>query len=158
MLSVRVPPSASQHVAVDRDGPLAPRRPDRSPRRRLRPINRWISLVRPSNLPLRSRRFRGAVLPGNMLYSAVTQPRPCPAIQGGNVVGHAGGAEHGRPPGTESTRSPDAALVKWRLTLIARALIGLTVVVTHVGQSFRVKPQSDSLRLGCEHTMPEMPF
>ena len=38
--------------------------------RRLRPISRWISVLRPSAL----RRFRGDVLPGNMLYSAVTQP------------------------------------------------------------------------------------
>jgi len=35
---------------------------------------------RPSTLPPR---FRGEVLPGNMLYSAVTQPLPLPNSQGG---------------------------------------------------------------------------
>jgi hypothetical protein len=33
-----------------------------------------------------SRRFRGLVLPGSMLYSAVIQPRPLPTIQGGTLA------------------------------------------------------------------------
>jgi len=45
-------------------------------------MSRWISLERPSVLS-RSRRLRGRVLPGSMLYSAVAQPRPSPAIQSG---------------------------------------------------------------------------
>ena len=46
-------------------------------------MSRWISLVRPSTLPDRSRGFRGRVLPGSMEYSAVIQPRPWPTIQAG---------------------------------------------------------------------------
>ena len=48
-------------------------------------MSRWISVVRPSTLPPRSRALRGAVLPGSMLYSAVTQPLPWPTIHGGTL-------------------------------------------------------------------------
>src|ERR1700746_1996947 len=52
--------------------------------RRLRPINRWISTVRPVCLPAEaSRRVRSRVARGSMPYSAVTQPRPWPLSQGG---------------------------------------------------------------------------
>jgi hypothetical protein len=48
--------------------------------RRLRPIRRWISTVRPSGRPLvTSRRLRSPVEAGSIPYSAVTQPRPEPA-------------------------------------------------------------------------------
>ena len=83
MLAVRVPPSASstsQSTVIER----SPRASRSTTARRLRPISRWISVVRPSTLPT-SRRLRGLVLPGSMLYSAVTQPRPLPAIHGGTV-------------------------------------------------------------------------
>ena len=46
-------------------------------------MSRWISVVRPSTFVPRSRRLRGLVLPGSMLYSAVSQPRPLPFIQPG---------------------------------------------------------------------------
>ena len=81
MLAVRVPPSASstsQSTVIDRS-PSASRS---TTARRLRPISRWISVVRPSTLA-RSRALRGLVLPGSMLYSAVTQPLPLPVIQAG---------------------------------------------------------------------------
>ena len=82
MLSVRVPPSASStsQSMVTVRSPMASRS---ITARRLRPISRWISVVRPSRFPPRSRRLRGLVLPGNMLYSAVSQPRPWPLSQGG---------------------------------------------------------------------------
>src|SRR3954447_24239010 len=52
--------------------------------RRLRPISRWISTVRPSGRPLvTSRCLRSPVEAGSMPYSAVIQPRPLPAIQRG---------------------------------------------------------------------------
>ena len=49
-----------------------------------RPISRWISWVRPDCLPLAaSRVIRSGDAPGNMEYSAVTQPLPRPRIQRG---------------------------------------------------------------------------
>ena len=51
-----------------------------------RPIRRWISTVRPSSLPLEmSRGLRSPVDAGSIPYSAVTQPRPWPAIQRGTL-------------------------------------------------------------------------
>ena len=47
-------------------------------------MRRWISTVRPSGRPFdTSRRFRSPVDAGSIPYSAVTQPRPRPAIQRG---------------------------------------------------------------------------
>src|SRR5215471_12322890 len=52
--------------------------------RRLRPISRWISMVRALFLPAdASRRVRSEVARGSMPYSAVTQPRAWPLSQGG---------------------------------------------------------------------------
>ncbi len=52
--------------------------------RRERPIRRWISTVRPDCFPAAaSRRTRELVAPGNMPYSAVTQPLPVPFNHGG---------------------------------------------------------------------------
>ena len=54
------------------------------PARRLRPIRRWISIVRPLCLPLAaSRPTRSGDEPGSIEYSAVTQPLPLPRIQRG---------------------------------------------------------------------------
>src|SRR6185437_13108907 len=51
-----------------------------------RPINRWISCVRPLCRPrLASRGVRVRVERGNMEYSAVTQPLPDPLIKPGTV-------------------------------------------------------------------------
>src|SRR6185503_17308186 len=53
--------------------------------RKLRPISRWISTVRPLCLPAEaSRRVRSWVARGSMPYSAVTQPRPWPLSHGGS--------------------------------------------------------------------------
>src|SRR5258708_1853490 len=52
--------------------------------RRLRPISRWISTVRPPCLPaVASRRVRSRVARGSMPYSAVIQPRAWPLSHGG---------------------------------------------------------------------------
>src|ERR1700686_3437226 len=63
-------------VAIDGDLALT--------ERRLRPISRWISTVRPLCLPAdASRRVRSSVARGSMPYSAVIQPRPWPLSHGG---------------------------------------------------------------------------
>jgi hypothetical protein len=52
--------------------------------RRLRPMSRWISMVRPPWRPcVASRGVRVVVLAGNRLYSAVSQPRRAPRSQFG---------------------------------------------------------------------------
>ena len=52
--------------------------------RRLRPMRRWISMVRPLCRPrTASRGVRVGVAPGSMLYSAVSQPRPEPRSHAG---------------------------------------------------------------------------
>ena len=83
MLAVRVPPSAcstSQSTAMVR----SPITPGSMTARRLRPISRWISMVRPPCRPrAASREVRVGVAPGSMLYSAVSQPRPAPRSQPG---------------------------------------------------------------------------
>src|SRR5258708_1853489 len=83
MPAVRVPPSAwitSQSMVICRS-PSATRS---TTARRLRPMSRWISIVRPFCLPAAaSRRVRSRVARGNMPYSAVIQPRAWPLSQGG---------------------------------------------------------------------------
>src|SRR5579862_5146448 len=83
MAAVRVPPSAwitSQSILTWRSP-----RPGRSvTARRLRPIRRWISWVRPLWAPrVASRLPRVPVARGSMPYSAVTQPRPLLRRNGG---------------------------------------------------------------------------
>ena len=52
--------------------------------RRLRPISRWISCVRPDCLPSAASRFiRVLVARGSIPYSAVSQPCPLPLRNGG---------------------------------------------------------------------------
>ena len=81
MDAVRVPPSAS---STSQSSVMV-----RSPSsfistawRRLRPIRRWISTLRPSFLTP-SRALRVPVEAGSMAYSAVTQPWPFPRRKGG---------------------------------------------------------------------------
>ena len=60
------------HVAIDRDLPFAERLEIDDRARKLRPIRRWISTVRPDCLPAEaSRRVRSEVARGSMPYSAV---------------------------------------------------------------------------------------
>ena len=79
----RVPPSAcntSQSTVIWR----SPNAGRSTQARRLRPIRRWISWVRPDCLPEdASRRMREPVERGSMPYSAVTQPLPPPRNHGG---------------------------------------------------------------------------
>ena len=83
MDAVRVPPSAcmtSQSTTIWR----SPSASKSVTARKLRPIRRWISTVRPPCLPrAASRLLRVWVERGSMPYSAVTQPRPLPFIQRG---------------------------------------------------------------------------
>ena len=79
----RVPPSAfsTSQSTVMVISPMALRS---TTARRLRPIRRWISWVRPDCLPrAASRSPRVWVARGSMPYSAVTQPSPLPRRKGG---------------------------------------------------------------------------
>src|SRR3954470_13887076 len=83
MAAGRVPPSAcstSQSRVSVRSG-IAERS---TTARRLRPISRWISAVRPDGLPwFTSRPERVWVARGSMEYSAVSQPSPESFLKGG---------------------------------------------------------------------------
>ena len=83
MDAVRVPPSASStsqsSVIV-----LSPSAFRSTAWRRLRPISRWISTLRPSFL-IPSRFFRSVVEAGSIAYSAVTHPCPLPFRNGGTA-------------------------------------------------------------------------
>jgi hypothetical protein len=85
MDAVRVPPSAwsaSQSTVIC----TSPNVTRSHTARNERAISLWISWVRPDCLPLAaSRDARSGVEPGSMEYSAVTQPRPVPRIQGGTL-------------------------------------------------------------------------
>ena len=81
--AVRVPPSAWITSQSSRTV-FSPSAFMSTTARMLRPISRWISIVRPPTLPrAASRSVRVSVEPGSMPYSAVTQPRPSPFIQRG---------------------------------------------------------------------------
>ena len=76
MAAVRVPPSAWM-TSQSRMTVRSPRAFMSTTERRLRPMRRWISWVRPPILPFSlSRGVRVRVERGSMEYSAVTQPRP----------------------------------------------------------------------------------
>ena len=65
--------------------------------RRLRPMRRWISCVRPPTLPrAASRSERVWVERGNMPYSAVTQPAPAVAQERRHALLHRRRAQHAR--------------------------------------------------------------
>ncbi len=81
----RVPPSASS-TSQSTQTVRSPSASKSTTPRSERPISRWISTVRPSGRPLdTSRFFRSPVEAGSIEYSAVTQPRPLPAIQRGTA-------------------------------------------------------------------------
>ncbi|CFW39956.1 Uncharacterised protein [Bordetella pertussis] len=83
MLAQRVPPSACS-TSQSRCRVRSPSRRRSNTARRLRPIRRWISWVRPLCLPrAASRSPRVCVARGSMPYSAVTQPSPRPFRNGG---------------------------------------------------------------------------
>src|SRR5690625_277802 len=83
MAAVRVPPSAwmtSQSTTIV----FSPRALVSTTARRLRPMSREISWVRPETLPRTdSRAVRSPVARGSIAYSAVTQPRFLPFSQRG---------------------------------------------------------------------------
>ncbi len=78
MAAVRVPPSACS-TSQSRTMVFSPRALVSMTARRLRPMSRLISWVRPPMRPLTlSRSERVLVARGSMAYSAVTQPVPLP--------------------------------------------------------------------------------
>jgi hypothetical protein len=79
-----------------------------------RPINRWISCVRPDGLPsFTSRRMRSADAPGSIEYSAVTHPLPLPRIQRG-TSSSIDAVHNTRVAPNETSTEPAAASVKSR--------------------------------------------
>src|SRR5262245_5139408 len=82
MAAVRVPPSASM-TSQSIQSVRSPRSSMSTMARIDRPISRWISLVRPSVLPERSRGFRLSVEAGSIPYSAVIHPCPFPSSHWG---------------------------------------------------------------------------
>jgi hypothetical protein len=83
--AVRVPPSAWS-TSQSTQSVRSPSAFVSTTERRLRPIRRWISSVRPDDLPREiSRSVRRSVEPGSSEYSAVTQPRPCPCRKRGTL-------------------------------------------------------------------------
>ena len=92
--AVRVPPSAcstSQSTLIV----YSPNLKSSSMARRLRPMSRWISCVRPPSCA-RSRALRVCVARGSIAYSAVSHPSPLPALPAGDALLHARRAEHAR--------------------------------------------------------------
>jgi hypothetical protein len=92
--------------------------------RRLRPISRWISWVRPVSLPLTdSRAMRCCEERGSMPYSAVTQPVPFPLKNGGTLSSTV--AEQSRCVSPHSTRQEASAnFIAPRKSRIGRRLPG----------------------------------
>ena len=83
MAAVRVPASASmtsQSISKVRSPSFA----ISTAARRLRPIKRWISWVRPDSF-INSRPCRCGVEPGNRRYSALSHPSPSPRRQRGTL-------------------------------------------------------------------------
>ena len=101
MLAVRVPPSASSTSQSSVIESLA-ERVEIDHARRLRPISRWISVVRPSTLPSRSRRFARAGAAGQ---HAVFGGEPAAAL--------------GRP----SSRAPSVSMLAVQSTVVRPAWI-----------------------------------
>src|SRR5574340_1515410 len=123
MLAQRVPPSAcstSQSMCSVR----SPSFFRSTTARRLRPIRRWISWVRPDCLPrAASRSVRVWVERGSMPYSAVTQPSPLPFLCGGSLSRTL--AVHSTRVSPMETRTePSACLVNWRGKLSGRSASG----------------------------------
>ena len=126
MLAVRVPPSAcrtSQSTVIWR----APSASRFATARRLRPMSRWISVVRPSTLD-RSLRFLGLVLPGSILYSAVIHPFSEFRIQGGTSSETLAVQRTTVPPLWYRTL-PGVWFVNLRFTLTGRISLAFRVMV-----------------------------
>ncbi len=119
MAAVRVPPSAwmtSQSSVICRSPSFCRSTTARNDR----PINRWISCVRPDCLPpAASRRPRVWVALGSMPYSAVTQPLPLPRSQGGSEFS-TDAVHRTRVSPKETRQLPSAWRVKPASMLIAR--------------------------------------
>ena len=129
----RVPPSAwrtsqSSHTV------RSPRASRSTTARSERPIRRWISVVRPSGRPLAtSRGFRSPVDPGSIPYSAVTQPRPRPRIQGG-TASSTEAVQITRVRPTEIRALPCGRLDEAREDLQRAELVRRASVGSHPGQ------------------------
>ncbi len=135
MLAVRVPPSAcstSQSTITWRSPSAFMSHAARSER----PINRWISTVRPLCLPLAaSRSMRSGDAPGSIEYSAVTHPLPLPRIQRGTSSSTLAVHSTRVLPNVTSTE-PSAISVKSRWNEIGRS-------------SSAARPSGRGMRVSC---------
>ncbi len=106
MAAVRVPPSACS-TSQSRTIVFSPSALVSMIARRLRPMRREISWVRPPTRPLRdSRSLRVLVERGSISYSAVTQPVPWPFSQRGTpAVNEAAQSTRVRPNSTRTLPS-----------------------------------------------------
>ncbi len=92
--------------------------------RRLRPMSRWISTVRPLCLPLAaSRPTRSGDEPGSIEYSAVTHPLPLPRIQRGTSSSTLA-VHRTRVRPNDTRHEPSAISVKSRSNVIGRSSSG----------------------------------
>jgi hypothetical protein len=119
MAAVRVPPSAWS-TSQSRTSVFSPSAFVSITARRLRPISREISWVRPPILPLTaSRSPRVFVALGSIAYSAVTQPCPLPRRQRGTPsVKDAAHSTRVRPNSTSTL--PSAWSNQLRVMVISR--------------------------------------
>ena len=124
MLAVRVPPSAcstSQSTTTWR----SPSAAMSHAARRLRPMRRWISTVRPLCLPLAaSRSTRSGDEPGSIEYSAVTHPLPSPAHPARHVLVDRLAVHSTRVRPNDTRHEPAAISVKSRSNEIGRSSSG----------------------------------
>ena len=141
MLAVRVPPSAcstSQSTTTCR----SPSTVMSHAARRLRPMSRWISTVRPLCLPLAaSRSTRSGDEPGSIEYSAVTQPLPARASSAArprrwSPCTAPGAAE--RDEARAGGHLGEVAFERDRAQRVGSAAIG----AGHGGSSLRVSPRA----------------
>jgi hypothetical protein len=120
MLAVRVPPSAwstSQSTTTWR----SPSAFMSHAARRARPINRWISTVRPLCLPrAASRSMRSGEAPGSIEYSAVTHPLPEFLIQRG-TSSSIDAVHSTRVLPNDTRHEPSAISVKSRSNVMGRS-------------------------------------
>ncbi len=146
MLAVLVPPSAwrTSQSSVTCCSP----RPDRSvTARRLRPIRRCISWVRPDWRPLAaSRSMRSGDEPGSIEYSAVTQPLPDTPHPPRRLFGERGRAKDRRTAHPDQHRArgelSEVPLQLHRAQLVRSAPVGPCSRRRSTGQIAHVFPTS----------------
>src|SRR5690606_10869749 len=108
--------------------------------RRLRPIRRWISSVRPPCLPRAASRWvRVCVARGSMPYSAVTQPCCLPLRKGG-TFGSTDAVQSTRVSPTAVSTEPSA----WRVKLVSTRTARSSSARRPLGLFIGILPATDT--------------